>query len=435
MGKHKRNKEVPAGIASGKLALVLAILVIVNLYVFLWRDKTSIPAVAKKAAIGTVDLDSSSPRQLIAEPTQAPKLLLTDGIVENGDSMGRILEREGLSQTEQTALLQGIREHLDFRKIRPGQKYQIGRDESGIAREFTFVVNKLNTVTAVRKGDDWSPQKDTVVPDLEVTELAGKINYSLYRSMQELEEDTSLIPLLVDMFDYDVNFYTDQHPGDEFRIIVEKKLVDGEFLSYGRIIAAEFKGKVGTFRAYSWQVPGQQKYRYFTEDGKSIETNMLRTPLKYTRISSKFNRKRMHPVLHKVRAHWGVDYAAPTGTPIRAAASGKVIKKGWCGGGGNCVKISHAGGLTTVYFHLSKHNKGIKQGGRVSQKEVIGYVGMTGTATGPHLHFEVHKNGKRIDPLRMKMTRAAGIPDKHLATFQEFASPLQAKLSKLEPQN
>jgi murein DD-endopeptidase MepM/ murein hydrolase activator NlpD len=219
------------------------------------------------------------------------------------------------------------------------------------------------------------------------------------------------------VFAYDLNFYIDQHEGDTFRMLVEKEYVNGEFMRYGRVLAAEYSGKAGTFRAFYWKVPGEREGRYFDQEGRSVERNFLKTPLKYARVSSRFNPSRMHPILHVQRGHWGVDYAAPTGTPVWAAASGKIVFRGERGGAGNAIVIEHDNGYTTTYMHLSGFAAGQRVGQRVHPKDVIGYVGDSGLATGSHLHFAVQLNGKYIDPLKMKMTREVGVPAAYQHAF------------------
>jgi murein DD-endopeptidase MepM/ murein hydrolase activator NlpD len=241
------------------------------------------------------------------------------------------------------------------------------------------------------------------------------------------------VSFFVDVFAYDLNFYVDQHKGDKFKVIVEKIYYNGEFLRHGRILAAEYSGKEGTFRAFWHQPEDAKKGKYYDETGRGLERTFLKTPLKYTRISSKFNKNRMHPVLHRRRAHLGVDFAAPTGTPIRAAADGVIVQRGWCGGAGNCVVLSHRQhGLTSIYMHMSKFKKGQKRGTRVSAKDVIGYVGMTGLASGPHLHFGVKKNGRYIDPMKLKMERVMAISKKERPAFDAQIKPMLAALEKVD---
>ena len=210
-----------------------------------------------------------------------------------------------------------------------------------------------------------------------------------------------------------MNFYTDTHPGDHWKVIVEKQYLGGEFYRYGHILAAEYSGKVGTIRAFYWQSKrAGAEGHYYDEKGQAISKTLLKTPLRFVRISSKFDRHRMHPILHREKAHLGIDYAAPVGTPVWASASGKVVECEKKRGSGNTVVIAHANGLATRYYHLSRFARGMKAGKHVRQKEVIGYVGTTGLSTGPHLHFSVTKKGAFVDPSKVQINRDAPVPDR-----------------------
>ena len=232
---------------------------------------------------------------------------------------------------------------------------------------------------------------------------------------------------LVDLFAWDINFYTDTHPGDRWRVVVEKQYLDQQFFRYGRILAAEYSGRtVGTLRAFAHDPgAGGGPAQYYDERGQAIAKSFLKTPLRFVRISSKFDRKRFHPILHRTKAHLGVDYAAPTGTPIWASASGRVVECGSKPGSGNTVVIQHGNGLSTRYYHLQRFAAGMRAGRQVRQKDLIGYVGATGLATGPHLHFAVTKDGAFVDPTRLQSVREAAVPDR--AAFQAAIRPfLQA---------
>ncbi len=458
----RRRKRLPAAKSpaggSMRLGVILALLVGVNLYVFLWRDNTSIPDVVKRAALAGQKSDPANglkdaPKpdddgDEIAEVADAqagegapnggqalPERAETDGRwvdgeVQSGDSLGRILRRENMTPPEADEVIRALRDHMDFRKIRPGQTYRIRFDDDGRVVEFEFRVSR--TVTVRAKRDDNGRlvgKKDKTATQIRIEEIGGRIDSSLYASVKGQGENPRLVSFFVDVFAYDVNFYTGTKAGDTFRMLVEKEYADGEFLRYRRVLAAEYSGKVGTFSAFYWQAPGVKEGRYYDAKGRSVEKSLLKTPLKYARISSKFNPNRMHPILHKRRGHMGVDYAAPTGTPVWSAASGKIVFRGWRGGAGNCVIIKHDNGLQTVYMHLSKFRKGQRVGQQITGKTVIGYVGSTGMSTGPHLHFGVKKNGRYVDPLKLEPTRRGGVAKKHRARFKAEIDKLSSRLA------
>jgi murein DD-endopeptidase MepM/ murein hydrolase activator NlpD len=432
-----------------RLGLVLLGLVVVNLYVFLWRGGTSIPDVMEQAAVagakegaGLTEGEPEEPKE--GEKAEPPRPAdeaegspdevgrWVEGEVAGGDSLIKILRREGLTPPEADEVIRALGDEPEIKTIREGQTYRIRFDDAGRLMEFVFQVSRVSVVRALRGKDGaLSVQADKASTRLEEVEIGGTIESSLYATIKSAGEETQLVAFFVDVFAYDLNFFIDTHAGDTFRMVVEKEYLEGQFLRYGRVLAAEYKGKAGTFRAYYWKAPKAKEGRYFDDKGQSIEKTFLKTPLKFARISSKFNPRRMHPVLHVRRGHFGVDYAAPTGTPIWAAASGVVVFRGRKGGAGNCVIIKHDNGYATTYMHMSKFRKGQSVGKRVRQKDVIGYVGMTGLATGPHLHFSVKKGGRHVDPLKIKMSRGASVAKADRAEFGAHTSALVTRLAAI----
>jgi YD repeat-containing protein len=357
-----------------------------------------------------------------------------NGTVRAGESLGSILRREGLTPPESDEVIRALAPVMNFKKeIRAGQKYALRYDDQGRLVGFELRASPI-TVYEVAPGADGKLVGRKVAgakTEVRVHEISGTVTSSLYGAIKDLGEQTQLVAELVDLFAYDINFYVDTHDGDRFKVIVEKHYIDGAFWRYGKVLAAEYSGNVGTYRAFHWQAPGARAGGYYDDKGQNIEKSMLKTPLKFTRVSSKFNPRRMHPVLHTVRGHFGTDYAAPTGTPVWASASGKVVWVGPKGGSGNLVVIEHGGGLQTLYMHLSKFAKGLRVGQRVSQKQVIGYVGSTGLATGPHLHFSVKQNGRYVDPQKLRPVRAAPIAAKHREQFDREIADRRVALDKL----
>src|SRR4029079_6856858 len=277
----------------------------------------------------------------------------------------------------------------------------------------------------------WTARKLEQAVDLRTVEAAGLVDSSLYESVQKAGESTVLVSMLVELLAWDVNFYVDTHPGDHWKVIVEKQYLSGQFYKYGRLLAAEYGGKVGTFRAFFWAGKGAPRDRpgkYYDEQGQAVSKTMLKTPLRFVRISSKFDRKRFHPILHVEKAHLGIDYAAPVGTPVWASASGRVAECEMKRGSGNTVVIAHSNGLSTRYYHLSRFARGLHVGQQVKQKDVIGFVGTTGLSTGPHLHFSVTKNGAFVDPSKLAVNRDPPVPDRgaYLAAIGPRIAALKA---------
>src|SRR5215470_4529865 len=364
----------PARKTGGWVVLVLAALVVVNLYVFVWDKQTSVGAIKREAdratpsamvpsrALEPPAAGSAAGSAAASAPAPVGPPGVIDGKVGKSDTLGRLLKKSGLSAAEADEVIRALSGVFDFKSLRAGQTFRIERGPDGRVKAFELVVSKVQTVRAERGSDGALVGKaDNSQTRIEIRAVGGRIDSSLYAAIKASGESAALVDFFVDVFAYDLDFYNDTHDGDTFRVI--------------------------------WFRDG-----YFDEQGRSVERTLLKTPLKFQRVSSGFDRARMHPVLHTVRAHLGIDYAAPTGTPVWAAASGIITHRGDGGGAGNLVMIKHDGGIETAYMHLSKFADGLKVGQRVAVKTVIGYVGATGLATGPHLHFGVRKNGAFIDP-------------------------------------
>jgi murein DD-endopeptidase MepM/ murein hydrolase activator NlpD len=418
------------------VVLVLGALVIVNLYVFVWDKKTSVGAIKEQA-----ESKSAPPAALPSTPlvapapaaAGAPKAPLApapapvgppgtiDGKVGKSDTLGRLLKKSGLSAGETDEVIRALSGVLDFKTIRQGQTYRIERGPDGRVKLFELVVSKVHTVRAERQGTgELVGKADTSQTRIEIKTIGGRIDSSLYAAIKASGETAPLVDFFVDVFAYDLDFYNDTHDGDTFKVVVEKEFKDQEFLRYKRILAAEYRGKAGTFRTFAF------KDGYYDDQGESSEKSLLKTPLKFQRVSSGFDRKRMHPVLHTTSAHLGIDYAAPVGTAVWAAAAGTITHRGPAGGAGNLVMIRHDGGIETAYMHLSKFAADQKVGQRVAAKTVIGYVGTTGLSTGPHLHFGVKRNGEYIDPTKLTPMRGKGVTGSDLGAFKAEVGKLDA---------
>jgi murein DD-endopeptidase MepM/ murein hydrolase activator NlpD len=430
----------PAKKSGAWVVLVLGALVLVNLYVFVWDKSTSVPAVQKLADSKTpMTMPSTplvtptpipTPTPQAAAPTAPPGVI--DGKVAKSDTLGRVLKRSGLSAAEADEVIHALAGVLDFKTIRAGQTYRIERGPDGRVRLFELVVSKLQKVRAERgpKGE-LVGKSDAAEAKLEVKAVGGRIDQTLYGAIKTAGESPALVDFFVDVFAYDLDFYNDTHEGDTFKVVVEKETGKGnELLRYKKILAAEYRGKAGTFRVFWFEPPGG-KGNYFTESGESAEKTMLKTPLKFTRVTSGFDRQRMHPVLHTVREHLGIDYAAPTGTPVWAAAGGTITQRGEAGGAGNLVIIRHDGGIETAYMHLSKFAAGQQVGQHVDAKTVIGYVGATGLATGPHLHFGVRKDGAYVDPTRLVPVHGKEVAATDRDAFKASVDKLSAQLAAI----
>jgi murein DD-endopeptidase MepM/ murein hydrolase activator NlpD len=260
--------------------------------------------------------------------------------------------------------------------------------------------------------------------------VGGTINDSLFASMTAIGEEDGLAIILADIFASDIDFIRDIRQGDTFRVVVERRLRDGQPNGYGKILAAEFSNDGKTYRAFRFQ-DGKKKPAFYDSDGKSLRKALLRAPLSFSRISSGFSMRRFHPVAKTWRAHPAIDYAAPTGTPIMAVGDARIIQIGRTAGNGNYIKLQHSGGLATMYLHMSRFAKGMHQGKRVKQGEVIGYVGSTGLATGPHLCYRMTRNGAPVNPAKIPTTPGEPISRAEMASFRALQPSLLDKLAKI----
>lgn len=332
-----------------------------------------------------------------------------------------------LPAAEVKAVIAALAGHFPFRKARPGDQLRLERrDADGALHRFSYRQGPADEWLVERLPDGTlEGTKKPVELTTEIGRVSVEIRSSPYESLQAAGEDPGLAVLAADVLAWDVDFYQDVRAGDRMRIVVEKTLVDGKLLRYGEVLAAEYDGgATGRKRLFRYTDPTGET-SYFDDDGQSARRGFLKSPLKYANITSKFGNRR-HPVLGYNRAHEGVDYGAPTGTPIWSVGDGQVKLAGWNGGCGKTVIVRHRNGLETVYCHLSAI--AVSSGKPVSQKQVIGYVGTTGLSTGPHLHFGVKRGGHYVNPLQLKVPREAPVKAEWMADFREKVAPLRARL-------
>lgn len=337
------------------------------------------------------------------------------------------------------AAIESARSVFNPRLLRAERPYRLVLSIDGVLREFEYQIDADRFLRIVNR-DRATPHKldAEVLPydkDLEVVAVQGRIDAdhsSLFAAMDATGERVQLAISLAEIFGGQVDFENDLQPGDTFEVLFETTSYKGSFAGYGAILAARLMNDGRTHQAYRWLNPDTQKAGYYDEQGRSLKRFFLASPLRFTpRVTSGFSLRRMHPVHRTVRAHLGVDYAAPTGAPVVAVANGVVVSAGWAGGGGRQVRIRHAGGLESYYLHLSAFGKGIRAGASVEQGQVIGRVGSTGTATGPHLDYRLRRNGKFVDPRREHARQPPGqpIPPGYHAAFQDARAQIDRQLA------
>ncbi|MFC3117101.1 OapA family protein [Cellvibrio fontiphilus] len=353
--------------------------------------------------------------------------------VQNGDNLSILFKRAGLNDRAIYELFSDAKEAKDLRHIRPGQKMSF-LVEDGRLTGLKYIISELDSLTFERSSKGFSGKQITLKPDVKYAFRQGTIDSSLYMAGKRAGMPSPLTMEMANIFGWDIDFALDIQKGDSFKVMYEEQFLKGKKIGFGKVIAAEFTNGGKTFKAVRYTDKDGHS-AYYTPDGRGMHKAFLRTPIEFARISSHFNLARKHPVLHIIRAHKGTDYAAARGTPIRATGNGKVSFAGRKGGYGNTVIIQHGQGIQTLYGHMNAFAKGMRSGARVSQGDVIGYVGSTGLASGPHLHYEFHVNGQVRNPVTVPLPKAIGIDKAELARFNETTRPLIAKLDQFKSNN
>lgn len=314
--------------------------------------------------------------------------------------------------------------------LRPSNSIQAQTNQDGELLKLQYQIGSNSTLNIERTESGYRAQ--TIEPVLETHSVlkSADIKSSLFGATDAADIPDQIALQLVDIFSSEIDFHSDLRSGDHFVVIYEASYNNGELIKTGQILAAEFINKGNTYRAVLYRNPEGQ-FSYYTPEGKSLHKSFLRSPLEFSRISSGFSLGRFHPILQKIRAHKGVDYAAPSGTRIKASADGAVAFAGVKGGYGNVIVLQHQNGISTVYGHLSHFAAGLRTGMKVAQGEIIGFVGMSGLATGPHLHYEFLLNGQQRDPLKVALPTATPIPARYQAAFAANSASLTAQLNLL----
>lgn len=355
--------------------------------------------------------------------------------IESGQTVGKILNQYGISSSKIYALEQAAKDVYALNKLQADKEYTLFlRDQMGadsvVTRVADYMVYHINTAEYVIYDLTTAQTSATIgsKPREKIRKhAASTITTSLWDAIVGQGLPWALATEFEDIYQWTVDFFHLQE-GDSFVVIYDDEVVDGESVEIGRIWGAKFVHKGKEYYAIPYVTDGN-KVEYWEFGGESLKKQMLKCPVKYTRISSKFTYRRKHPVHGDYRPHTGVDYAAPAGTPVYAVADGTVTMAGWGGGGGNTIKIKHAGGMQTGYLHLQKFAKGITVGSYVSQGDVIGYVGSTGTSTGPHLDYRIWQNGTPVDPLSLTQQPSEPIGDKYRADFERVRDLVVAELN------
>jgi murein DD-endopeptidase MepM/ murein hydrolase activator NlpD len=357
------------------------------------------------------------------------------GVLERGQTLGGVLSDLGLSAPEVHAVAEAARSYVDPRQLRPGARWSVFRDDRGDLERFDLALTERGELTvartAVAGGDDptWIPSFREYRRETRVRTVSGSLDGSLEESIERAGGDAVLAYAMADVLQWDLDFSRDLRTGDEFRVLFEETWIEGSYRGLGRILALSY-GHVG---GPSWSAYRFRDQGFYDAEGRPLQKMFLRAPVPFTRITSRFSNRRFHPILHVFRPHHGVDYGAPTGTPVRVTASGSVVFAGWDGGGGRVIKVRHPNDYLTCYMHLSRFAAGIRPGVRVHQGDLIGYVGSTGLATASHLDYRVQHHGAWIDPLRITSVPAEPLSRSLQADFQAVRAEMDASLVSGRP--
>ncbi len=348
--------------------------------------------------------------------------------VRSGDSLATLMERQGVRSADWLALTRIANYGQQFNRLYPGDTMRIQLGEEGRLQGVYRPIDEHNSLL-VQRDKNGALQPQLIAYDLErrIHHASGRIRSSLFFAGREAGLSDAMTMELANIFAWDIDFALDIREGDSFTMLYEAFYRDGERVRTGNVLAAEFNNRNRRFRAIRFTDP-EGNTDYYTPEGNSVRREFIRTPVDFTRISSRFNPNRRHPILNRIRAHRGVDYAAPRGTPIKAAGDGRIIHRGPHGGYGNTIIIEHAGRYTTLYAHMNGFARGIGKGTRVRQGQVIGYVGDTGLATAPHLHYEFRVDGVHKDPLKVDLPSAKPLAADYHNEFRVTAEPLLAQL-------
>ena len=403
------------------LAVVLALVVLgAGGLAYRWWRGPSAPA----PAAAVVSLEPAPPE---------PRLRMQTVELRRGDTLVKALVRAGMeSKAAHEVAVALARNGLDVKRLRPGHAIEIAWSPADTPTAVTVQPSPWLGHAAVAEEERWTVKRLETTPDIRVMTVHGRVERSLFEAVEEARESASLVVAIVNIFEWDFDFTADTRAGDRFRVVVEKRYAGDNFVSYGRVLAAQYASDKKVLTGIGW-TPARDRFAFYDLDGRSLRKSFLKSPLEFTRITSGFTWARPHPILGGVRPHLAIDYGAPVGTPVRAVADGVVLKGGWNGGNGIQVHLRHRAGYETMYNHLSRVGPRVKRGARVSQRQVIGYVGSTGLSTGPHLDYRVSKQGRFVNPLAEKFIPGDPIPAAERAEFRRHAHDLTERLEADAP--
>jgi murein DD-endopeptidase MepM/ murein hydrolase activator NlpD len=386
----------------------------------------ALPATA--IAAEPVAVPVAVPAPIVAPPDPATS---SEIIVGRNDTLDSIFRRMSLDKADLAALrsLPGVRRSMDM--LMPGDAIQL-KTLAGSVQELSRKISETQTLKVARQDGVFKAEIIGNSVATRIRSASATIASSLFQAAEGAQISDGTALKLANVFAWDIDFVLDIREGDRFTAVYEQIYQDGKYVRDGELLAAEFVNSGKVYRAVRFE-SSAGKVGYYAPDGLPMRKAFLRAPVEFTRVSSAFNAHRLHPILNLIRGHMGTDYAAPTGTPVHAAGDGRVSFAGQRGGYGNAIILAHSGGISTLYGHMSRFGRRIRVGTQVQQGDVIGYVGMTGLATGPHLHYEYLVNGVHKNPQTVKLPGAEPLHAEALERFRSATAPLLADLAQTRP--
>lgn len=426
-----KQRSLTAHVSWAIFSLLLPTLGGIAVYKLL-LDKQPTGTLSTQLAALTNRFKPELPIPTLEKPKPETALVSTvEFVVRRNDTLERIFRQLKLDVEDLAIIraLPNVKHALD--KLKPGDPITFTRDKDGELQGLLRQVDDTTKLSVVRDGDEFKAELITTPLRISTTSISGTVTDSLFASARKAGLSAELIMRMAnDIFGWDIDFALDIRKGDHFNVIYEKQYRDTTYVGDGRILAAEFINDGHVYRAIRYDSTDGKISNYFTPEGRSMYKQFLRAPVDFTRISSGFSLARFHPILNRIRAHKGVDYAATTGTPVKAAGDGRIDFQGTQNGYGNVVILDHGSRISTLYGHLSRFATGLRQGAQVKQGQIIGYVGMTGAATGPHLHYEYRINNIHKDPRTVALPNAGPIPTLYLADFRQKSDLLLTQLDQ-----
>ena len=382
---------------------------------------------AKAAVAPALDLTGLSPLESFRNDPDDETFDIRGQLLA-GDTLSKSFQRHQVPQKTRALVFKYLQQAMDFKKLRPGDRYAISIDENNELLKCVYEISALESYTIKCTDNGYQVERDKKFLETRKIRLSGEVNTTLFNAFPADIKTPKLVYAFADIFSSRIDFNTETRSGDSFDLIVEEYYLFGDFIGYGSVLAGKYERTNGElFEAFRYS-PDKDLNGYFDRNGNELGASFLRSPVRIGRVSSRFSWRRKHPILGVFRPHLGVDLAAPHGTPIMAAADGKIVSLGTNGGFGKQIIIAHGNDYRTHYGHLSRFKKGLKKGSRVKQKQIIGYVGSTGLSTGPHLDYRVQHHGTFKNPFSVKYRPKSTLKERELAGLRDSISSLILEL-------